>query len=138
MNLPFAIAGALALVAALIHGAAGEALVVSKLRTEVLSPTPFGGPSFTKLMIRVTWHVTTIAFAVIGSTMAACAPGTSEACRGVGQVASISFTGFAVLTFGVVAMTQGPAALTKTVRRHPAPLIFVLVAALAWWGQGSY
>jgi hypothetical protein len=139
MNVPFAIAGALALVAAFIHGAAGEALVVTKLRTEVLSPTPFGGASFTKLMIRVTWHITTIAFAVIGSAMAVCAPGGSgEACRGVGRVASISFTGFAALTFGLAVMSQGPRSLLRTVRRHPAPVIFVLVAALAWWGQTSY
>lgn len=138
MNVPFLIAGALALMAALIHGAAGEALVVSKLRTEVLSPTRFSGASFTKLMIRVTWHITTIAFAVAGSTMAACAPGSSEACRGVGQVASISFASFALLAFGIVVMTHGPRALTRTVRRHPAPVIFVLVAVLAWWGQSSY
>jgi hypothetical protein len=97
-----------------------------------------GGASFTKLMIRVTWHITTIAFAVIGSGMAACAPaGSSEACRGVGRVASISFTGFAALAVGLAVTSQGPRALLHVLRRHPAPLIFVLVAALAWWGQAS-
>ena len=134
MNLPFAVGGALALVGAFIHGIAGEAVVVTKLRTEVLSPSPFGGPTMTKLMIRVTWHITTLAFAVIGAALAACAPaGSSQACEGVGRMAAISYASFAALTFGL-AMSQGPRASLRTVRRHPAPLVFVLVAVLAWLG----
>jgi hypothetical protein len=87
-------------------------------------------------MIRGTWHITTLAFAVIGSAMAVCAPAESSgACRGVGRVAAISFTCFAVLTVGLAA-ARGPRALLRL--RHPAPLIFVLVAVLAWWGQASY
>jgi hypothetical protein len=133
MNLPFAIAGALALVGALVHGGAGEALVVTKLRTEVLSPSPFGGPTMTKLMIRVTWHITTLAFAVIGSALAACAPaGSSQACEGVGRVAAISYASFAGLAVGI-AVKQRPRALL----RHPAPVLFVVVAGLAWWGSAS-
>src|SRR3989442_11523629 len=109
MNLPFVIAGALALIGAVIHGAAGEALVVTKVRTETLSPTPFGGPVMTKLMIRVTWHITTIAFVVIGSAMVACAPSaSSEACRGISRVAAISYTGFGALAGGLGATNKGP------------------------------
>jgi hypothetical protein len=137
MNLPFAIGGALALVGALIHGIAGEAVVVTKLRTETLSPSPFGGPMMTKLMIRATWHITTIAFVVIGSAMAACAQaGSSRACEGVGRMAAVSYASFAALTLGL-AVTQGPRGLLRTVRRHPAPLVFVSVAVLAWWGAAS-
>jgi hypothetical protein len=135
MNLAFAIAGALALVGAVIHGGVGERLVVTKLRTEVLSPTRFGGPSMTKLMIRVTWHIVTFTFLVIGVAMAACATaGASEACRGVSRVTAISFTGFGALAAGIVAMAQGPRALLPALRRHPAPLVFGAVAALAWLG----
>lgn len=137
MNLPFAIAGALALLGAAIHGVAGEALVVTKLHTKVLSPTPFGGPTMTKLMIRVTWHITTLAFVVIGSAMVACATaGSSQACGGVGRLAAISYASFATLAVGLGA-TQGPRDLLRTLRRHPAPLVFVLVAGLAWWGSVS-
>ncbi|MGH2725694.1 MAG: hypothetical protein ACRDKS_01835 [Actinomycetota bacterium] len=143
MNVPFAIGGALALAGAAVHGAIGERLVVTKLRTEVLSPTPFGGPRMTKLMIRATWHITTLAFVVIGSAMAACTTAdSSQACRGIGRVAAISYTSFAGLTIGLgvatrqglgVATRQGPRALL----RHPAPLLFALVAGLAWWGGAS-
>lgn len=134
MNLQFAIAATLSLVAAFIHGIAGEALVVTKLRTETLAPSPFGGPTFTKLMIRVTWHIVSLAFAVIGSALAVCAPSaTSQACGGVGHVAAISFASFALLAMGLIA-PQGPRAMLKALRRHPAPLVFVAVACLAWWG----
>jgi hypothetical protein len=137
MNLQFAIAGALALVAAVVHGAGGEVLVVTKLHTEVLSPSPFGGPKMTKLMIRVTWHITTLAFAVIGSAMAVCSPaGSSQACEGVGRVGAISFASFALLTFALAA-AQGPRRMLRSVRRHPAPFLFVSVAVLAWWGSAS-
>lgn len=92
----------------------------------------------TKLMIRVTWHITTLAFVVLGSAMAVCVPaGSSEACRGIGRIAAISYGGFAALAFGVVAASLGATRIPRTLYRHPGPLIFVLVAALAWWGQAS-
>jgi hypothetical protein len=135
MNLQFAIAGALALTAAAIHGGLGEAIVVSKLHTEGLFPTRFGGPKMTKLMIRVTWHVATLAFAVIGSAMAVCAPaGSTQTCTGVAQISAISFASFALLAFGLAFAAQGARA-PKLLLRHPGPLVFVLVATLAWWGQ---
>jgi len=130
MNVPFAVAGALALTGAAVHGLAGEKLVVTKLRNETLPSSPFGGPSATKLMIRVTWHITTIAFVVMGAALTACAPGaSSEACRGMGRVSGLAYSGFVALTIGLTA-PQGPRALL----RHPAPLLFGMVAALAWWG----
>ncbi|MGH2728587.1 MAG: hypothetical protein ACRDKS_16575 [Actinomycetota bacterium] len=130
MNLPFAAAGVLALAGAFVHGIAGEATVVTKLSPESLPSSRFGGSSTTKLMIRATWHITTIAFLVIGSALMACAPDvSSQACRGVGRVAAISYSGFAALTIGLT-LAKGP----KGLLRHPAPLLFSLVATLAWWG----
>ncbi len=131
MSVQFAIAAALALAGAMIHAIAGERLVVSRLRSETLSPTPFGGPTMTKLMIRATWHITTLAFVVMGSALAACAPaGSPQACRGVGLVAGISYTSFAGLTVGLgLAAGQFPRGLL----RHPAPLVFAVVAGLTWW-----
>jgi hypothetical protein len=130
MNVPFAIAGVLALFGAAVHGVAGEKLVVTKLGAEVLPSSPFGGSSFTKVMIRATWHITTIAFVVMGGALMACAPGaSSEACRGIGRLAALAYAGFVALTIGLAA-PRGPRALLK----HPAPVLFSLVAVLAWWG----
>jgi hypothetical protein len=69
MNVPWVVAGSLALLAAAIHGVGGEVLVVRKLSPEVLPSSPFGGPRMTKLMIRATWHITTSAFLTVGSAL---------------------------------------------------------------------
>ena len=130
MNIPFAVAGVLALVGAGVHGVGGEKLVVTRLAAENLPSSPFGGSTFTKIMIRASWHITTIAFLVMGGALTACAPGaTSEACRGVGRVSALAYSGFLVLTVGLAARQ-----ITRGQLRHPAPLLFGIVAALAWWG----
>ena len=135
MNVPFALAGVLALTGAAVHGIAGEKLVVTKLGTETLPSSPFGGSSFTKLMIRATWHITTIAFLVMGAALTACAPGaSSEACRGIGRVTALAYSGFVALTIGLVARRFLARPGPRTLPKHPAPLLFVMVAVLAWWG----
>ena len=47
----------------------GEVLVARKLSLEVLPSSAFGGPRTTKLMIHVTWRLTTIAFLTVGSAL---------------------------------------------------------------------
>jgi len=105
-------------------------MVVRRLRSETLPATVFGGRSTTMLMIRVTWHLTTVSFLALGSALAACGSlGPGPACRGVGLVAAGSYSAFAVLTIGM-ALRRKPGALL----RHPAPVLFVAVATLAWLG----
>jgi hypothetical protein len=125
----FILAGALALLGVAIHGGVGEALILRKLFASELPSSRFGGPAATRVMIRVTWHIVTLTFAVLGSALATCGfLGPGDGCRGIGVVAASSFTGFLILAF-VVAL-QGPRSLFL----HPGPLMFLVVAALAWWG----
>lgn len=132
MNVQFLIAGALALLASSIHGIAGEKLLVMKLRHESLPTSRFGGTSMTLMMIRGTWHVTTLAFLVIGSALFVCTPATSsEACVGVGRVSAIAFASFFMLTIGL-----GARDFLRNIRRHQAPIAFALIAVLSWWGAG--
>ena len=131
MNWPFAIAGVLALTGAAVHGILGEKIVVTKLRTETLPSSRFGNATTSLLMIRATWHITTLAFLVLGSALVACTPASSAACEGVGRVSAIAFASFFVLTIGLAAPH-----VRRTVRRHPAPLIFLAVAVMAWVGAG--
>lgn len=132
MNIQFAVAGALALTGASVHGILGERIVVMKLRTETLPSSQFGSPSFTKVMIRATWHITTLAFLILGTALIGCAPdGSSRACDAVGRISSIAFASFFALTTGLAIPTVKRARL-----RHPAPLVFAAVAALSWWGGG--
>jgi hypothetical protein len=132
MNIAFIIAGLLALTAAAIHGGLGEKIVVTKLRRETLPTSKFGGSSMTLLMIRVTWHITTLAFLVLGSALLVCSPGApGDACEGIGRLSSISFASFFLLAAALAAPN-----IRRTVQRHPAPLVFALVAVLSWWGAG--
>ncbi len=125
----FLFAGAIALAAAAIHGGAGEVLILRKLFSGELPSSRFGGAAATKVMIRVTWHIATLTFAVTGAALATCGfLGPGDGCRGIGYVAASSFTGFVALA--ILVTLQRPRRLI----RHPGPLAFVAVAALAWWG----
>jgi hypothetical protein len=132
MNGQLIAAGFLAVLAATIHGGAGELLVMRRLSPETLAGTTFGGPRMTWAMIHVTWHVTTIAFLAVG--IALLLSGSvleGDAARGVGLVAAGTSTGFAVVAVGVgAAGTRTP----RSLLRHPGPVALTVVAALAWWG----
>jgi hypothetical protein len=132
MNGQLIAAGFLAVVAAAIHGGAGELLVVRKLSPATLTGTAFGGPRMTWAMIHVTWHVTTIAFLAVG--IALLLSGSvldGDEARAVGLVAAGMSTGFAAVAVGVgAADTRTP----RSLLRHPGPIALAVVAALAWWG----
>jgi hypothetical protein len=132
MNGQLIAAGFLAVLAATIHGGAGELLVMRRLSPETLAGSAFGGPRMTWAMIHVTWHVTTIAFLAVG--IALLLSGSvleGDAARGVGLVAAGTSTGFAAVAVGVgAAGTRTP----RSLLRHPGPIVLAVVAALAWWG----
>jgi hypothetical protein len=132
MNAALVIAGALAILAAAVHGAGGELLVVRKLSLDVLPGTRFGGPATTKAMIHVTWHLTTIAFlTVAGALIAAGTALDGDAARAVAVVAAVAATGFAAVTIGLgLAYMRTP----RGFLRHPAPILLSTVAVLAWVG----
>jgi hypothetical protein len=132
MNVQLIAAGSLAVIAAAIHGGAGEVLVVRRVSPETLAASPFGGPRMTRAMIQVTWHVTTIAFLGVGiALLLAGSVLEGDAARAVGLIAAGMSTGFAAVAMGL------GAANTRTLRsllRHPGPIALTAVAALAWWG----
>jgi hypothetical protein len=132
VNAPLIIAGSLAILGAAIHGGAGEVLVVRKLSPEVLAPSPFGGPKTTKLMIHVTWHLTTIAFLAVGVALVLSGSVLDGAtAQGIALVAAGTATGFAAVMLGMgVAYTKSP----RIFVRHPGPVIFAAIAVLAWLG----
>ena len=135
MNVQLFAAGFLAVLAAAIHGGAGEVLVVRRLSTETLAGTAFGGPRMTQAMIHVTWHLTTIAFLAVG--IALLLSGSllqGDAARAVGLVAASMSTGFAAVALGLGATDTRTA---RSLLRHPGPVALAVVAALAWWGALS-
>jgi hypothetical protein len=132
VDVPLTVAGALGILAAAVHGAGGEVLVMRKLSPEVLSPSPFGGPRMTKAMLHVSWHLTTFAFLTAG--IALLLSGTvldGDVARAIALVGASAFTGFAalVLAFGGAYMRS-----PRTLVRHPGPAVLTATALLAWWG----
>jgi hypothetical protein len=131
VDVPLIAAGSLALLAAAIHGIGGEVWVVRKLSLETLPSSRFGGARMTMAMIHVTWHVTTLAFLTVGCALLVAGTALEgDAARAIGVVGAAAFTGFALLGLGLGGATASPRALI----RHPGPLAFVAIAALAWLG----
>jgi hypothetical protein len=130
LNVPLVVAGSLALLAAVIHGAAGELLVVRELSPATLPPTRFGGPRTTRTMIQVTWHLTTVAFlTVAGALLVSGTVVDGAAARALALMAASAATGFAALTLAL-----GAAASPRALLRHPAGMVLTATAVLAWVG----
>jgi len=132
VNVPLVLAGSLAIIAATIHGVAGEVLLVRKLSPGTLPSTRFGGPRSTKTMIHVTWHVTTIAFLSVGCALLLSGSVLhGESARGISRFGAGVATGFAVVA---VVLGAAPARSPRSLLRHPGPAVLAATAALAWWG----
>jgi hypothetical protein len=132
VNVPLIAAGAIALLAAAIHGVGGEVLVVRKLSLGMLPSSPFGGPRMTKTMIHVTWHLTTFAFLTVGSALLLSGSVLhGDTARAIALLAAGASTGFAALALGLGAAGTGS---PRSLFRHPGPIALTLIAALAWWG----
>ena len=132
MIVPLLIAGCLGVLAAAVHGAGGEILVVRKLSLDLLPASRFGSPRMTMAMIHVTWHVTTFAFLACGAaTVIAGTVLDGDARRAVAILGAVAFTGFAAVAIGIGgAYMRSPRGLLT----HPGPLVLGSTAALAWWG----
>jgi hypothetical protein len=130
MNVPLLVAGSLALLGAAVHGVGGEVLVVRRLSPGVLPSSRFGGPGMTKVMIRATWHMTTIAFLTVGSALVLSGSVLhGDTARGIALVAAAAATGFAA-----VALAGAFARAPRSLFRHPGPALLTAVAVLAWSG----
>jgi hypothetical protein len=130
VNVPLLAAGSLALLAAGVHGVAGEVLVVRRLSPKALPSSPFGGPGMTKMMIRATWHMTTIAFLTVGTALVLSGSVLhGDPARGIALVAAGASTGFAAVALGG-ALPRAP----RSLFHHPGPALLAAVAVLAWSG----
>jgi hypothetical protein len=131
VNIPLLLAGVLSFAGAAVHGIVGDALLVRRIDPASLPRTQFGGPAASKFLIRVSWHLLTATFVVLGAAMFVCGlDDAHDACRRTGIVGASAFSAYAAITIASGLRTVGP----RSLFRHPAPAAFVAIAALAWWG----
>ena len=128
MNAPRIAAGSLAVLGAAIHGVGGEVLVVRKLSSAMLPPSPFGGPRATRTMLHATWHMATVAFLTVGVALVVAGSALhGDTAQAIALLAAGAFTGFAAVAIGL-------GASVRSAFRHPGPIVLTATAALAWWG----
>ena len=129
MNWPLIVAGSLALLGSAIHGIVGDR-IVRRIEEAKLPGNPFPGLS-SKLLIRVTWHFVTIAFLVLGISLATIGVKPEiDAASGVAYVAGAAYAGWSVFAL-IAGFRHGGIRVFKS---HPGPLVFVLTVALISWG----
>jgi hypothetical protein len=134
MDVPLTLAGSISVLAAAIHGIAGEIIVVRWLSPEALPSTRFGGPRMTKAMIHVSWHIATVAFLATGAVLLL--SGTvleGETPRAILVVAAAAATGYAALAALLAAAYNRRSAL-RAFARHPGPIVLTAGAVMAWLG----
>ena len=139
MNIQLFVAGILSVVAAAIHGGVGDA-IIRRVEPSALPSNPFGDPGVTFLLIRVTWHLVTGTFVVVGVALIVTGlDPSSAATRGVALLAGALFSAYTVLAAILVLMRYGVGGLRRQPRllRHPGPALFVSTTVLIWWGASG-
>jgi hypothetical protein len=127
MDVSVTIAGVISLVLGAGHETIGSVWVLPRLTDEHLAKTPFGPPSMTEAMVRVTWHVVTLfALASGGLLLMLAATPMSDA-------RTLALRWFAGMWIAATAMAFY---VTRTrpsrLLRLPVPLLWVVVAVLCW------
>jgi hypothetical protein len=131
MNVPLLFAGLVSFGGAAIHGIVGDVLLVRRIDPGSLPSTRFGGPAASKFLVRVSWHLLTATFVVLGAAMFVCGfHEAHDACRSTAILCASAFSAFATITIASTIRMSGPRGLF----RHPAPAAFTVIAVLAWWG----
>jgi hypothetical protein len=126
MNSWYLTSSALIVCASAIHSGLGEYLILTRMNSDHLPTTPFGGKSMTFQLLRGSWHLVSAAWLALAAALAIYAQ-TPEDPRGSG-IALLVAVLFALLGLGMI--LRDP----RMLLRHPAPALFLAIAATAWLG----
>ena len=105
-----------------MHSVLGERYILMRLFRRDNLPRLFGSDAFTKRTLRFAWHLTTVVWlgvAVLLVRLAGAPP------PGVPEIGA---------TLAVTAGASALVALVGSRARHPAWIVFLVVALLAWTG----
>jgi hypothetical protein len=130
MNVGLGIAGLICVVMAFGHNTIGLVWVLPSLTEERVPSTPFGPPSMTVAMLRVTWYIVTVFLLALGGLLLMLAWGADVDPKMLllRWFAAMWFA--ATIMFGWVARRglRNP----RQLLRLPVPLLWVVVAVLCW------
>jgi hypothetical protein len=132
MNVYLLAAGVLCFALAVGHTVIGAIWVLTRLSTDSLPRTPFGGGAMTSVFIKVTWHVVGITLVSLGGLLVLFA-GTALDHAEALAVRGIGLT-FATMTVTILWLERHR---PTTLIRAPMWVLFVAVAALCWWGTSA-
>ncbi len=122
MNNTLAAAAVLSILLGVAHSYLGERYILIRLLRRDNLPKLLGSSDFTKQSLRLAWHITTVlALGLAGLLMLLAMPdrGTNAILT---QIISVSFA------------ISGLLALILSRGRHLSWIIFLCIAALAWYG----
>jgi hypothetical protein len=130
MDVALAIAGLICLALALGHATLGLVWVLPGLTEERLPRTPFGPPSMTEGMLRVTWHIVTVFAVTLGALLIVLAwdPGADPKTVMLRWFAAMWLAATAMALWVTGRRMRSPRGLL----RLPVPLLWVVVAVLCW------
>lgn len=117
---------ALAVGIGLGHSYLGERYLLIRLFRRGGLPKLFGDEVYTRRVFRMAWHVTSLAWWGFAAQMAWAAG------SGAGDAAGTTLLRIVAATFAVSAV----ASLVAARGRHYSWVVFLAIAACAWWGAG--
>ncbi len=130
MDVGLATAGLICVGMAFGHAAIGWLWVLPSLTEERVRGTPFGSPSMTVSMLRVTWYIVTVFVLALGAVLLWLAWDSDANSKTIllRWFAGMWLTG-AVMALGISAHRVRS---LRGVLRLPVPILWVVVAVLLW------
>ena len=116
------VAAVLILLLGVVHSLLGERYILVRLFRRDNLPRLFGSDAFTKHTLRFAWHLTTVVWLGIAALLINLAAGRPLGAPEIGA------------TLAITAGASGLVALVGSRARHPAWIVFLVVAALVWTG----
>jgi hypothetical protein len=124
MNTALVAAAALIFALGLVHSILGERYILVRLFRRDNLPRLFGSDLFTRRTLRFAWHLTTVVWYGIAALLFTLSspPATPIDAARVGAI------------LAATALASAAVALVGSRGRHPAWLVFLVVALLCWLG----
>lgn len=126
MDVGLGIAGLICVAMAFGHATVGLVWVLPRITAERLQGSPFGPPSMTLGMLRVTWHIVTVFALASGGLLMSLAWGHVDP-------ETLLLRWFATMWVAAAAMAFSVGcSAARDLLRLPVPLLWVVLAVLCW------